>query len=87
MIVLIIVTLIEVILFITLLSKVFVEVSLPSNADSIIDTHRIDSVELVIRSKDSVIYNIKRYEKERIDEANALDDSASVELFKRLLSK
>ena len=55
--------------------------------DTIVNRIRIDSIEYVIRSKDSVINKIKYNEKKYIEKANELSDTASVELFKRLVSE
>lgn len=58
-----------------------------TNVDSVINRVRIDSIELVITQKDSTIVNIKNTIKDEINEANALSDSSSVELFERLVSE
>ena len=55
--------------------------------DTVINKVRIDSIEYVIRSKDSVINRIRYEEKKSIQEAVKLSDTASVELFKRLVSE
>ena len=57
-----------------------------TNVDSIINRVRIDSIELVITQKDSTIVNIKNTIEHEVKEANSLNDSASLELFKRLVS-
>ena len=57
-----------------------------TNVDSIINRVRIDSIELVITQKDSTIVNIKNTIEDEVKEANSLNDSASLELFKRLVS-
>lgn len=57
-----------------------------TNVDSIINRVRIDSIELVITQKDSTIVNIKNTIEYEVKEANSLNDSASLELFERLVS-
>lgn len=58
-----------------------------NKSDTAINRVRIDSIELVIKHKDSIINNIKIHEKDMVDKVNALSDSASWELFKRLVSE
>lgn len=58
-----------------------------TDVDSVINRVRIDSIELVITQKDSTIVHIKNTIKDEINEANALSDSSSVELFERLVSE
>ena len=57
-----------------------------TNVDSVINRVRIDSIELVITQKDSTIVNIKNTIEDEVKEANSLNDSASLELFERLVS-
>lgn len=58
-----------------------------SIADTSINRIQIDSIQLIIKQKDSIIYNIiEEIEYEKI-KADSLDDNGSVELFKRLLSE
>lgn len=57
-----------------------------TNVDSVINKVRIDSIELVITQKDSTIVNIKNTIEDEVKEANSLNDSASLELFERLVS-
>lgn len=57
-----------------------------TNVDSVINRVRIDSIELVITQKDSTIVNIKNTIEDEVKEVNSLNDSASLELFKRLVS-
>ena len=57
-----------------------------TNVDSVINSIRIDSIELVITQKDSTIVNIKNTIEHEVKEANSLNDSASLELFERLVS-
>ena len=55
--------------------------------DSIINCVRIDSIQLVIKTKDSIITKIKEYEKQEIENAANLNNSDAIELFKDLVSK
>ena len=57
-----------------------------TNVDSVINSVRIDSIELVITQKDSTIVNIKNTIEDEVKEANSLNDSASLEFFERLVS-
>nr|DAG95380.1 MAG TPA: hypothetical protein [Crassvirales sp.] len=57
-----------------------------TNVDSVINRVRIDSIELVITQKDSTIVNIKNTIEDEVKEANSFNDSASLELFERLVS-
>lgn len=57
-----------------------------TNVDSVINRVRIDSIELVITQKDSTIVHIKNTIEDEVKEANSLNDSASLELFERLVS-
>ena len=61
--------------------------NLINKCDTIVNRIRIDSIEYVIKSKDSIINKIKYDEKRYIEKANELSDTASVELFKRLVSE
>ena len=54
--------------------------------DTTINKVRIDSIEYIIRSKDSIINNIKYNEKEYSKKIDALDDDVNVKLFKELVS-
>ena len=54
--------------------------------DTVINKVQIDSIEYIIKTKDSVINKIKEDETKYIKKANELSDTASVELFKRLVS-
>lgn len=55
--------------------------------DSIINCVQIDSIQLVIKTKDSIITKIKEYEKQEIENAANLNDSDAIKLFKDLVSK
>ena len=57
-----------------------------NKCDTAINKVRIDSIEYIIRSKDSIINKIKYNEKEYSKKIDALDDNANVKLFKELVS-
>ena len=64
------------------------DVFAPSNkCDTVINKVRIDSIEYIIKSKDSIINKIKYNGKEYSKKIDALDDDANVKLFKELVSK
>lgn len=54
---------------------------LNNTIDTTINRYRIDSIELVIHTKDSVIYNIKHKADEEVFESLSDDDSAAVRRF------
>ncbi len=58
-----------------------------TNQDSVINKVRIDSIELIINKKDSVILKIKEYELKEIKQANNLNNNDAVVLFKKLVSE
>ncbi len=89
LIIVVIIALISLSLQIVIINKISsVEVTnLKTNIDSVINKVRIDSIELVIKEKDSTIVHIKNTIRDEIDKANALSDSSSVELFERLVSE
>lgn len=85
---LIVIAIIIVGLQIVIINKISsVEVNLNKDVDSIINKVQIDSIELVIKEKDSTIVHIKNTIRDEIDKANALNDSSSLELFERLVSE
>ena len=86
-IVLTIINIIVVLTFYGKLVKVVDGFSFINKCDTFINRLQIDSIEYCIRSKDSIINNIKIETNNEIENANALSDTASVELFKRLVSK
>ena len=57
-----------------------------NKCDTTINKVRIDSIEYIIKSKDSIINKIKYNEKEYSKKIDALDDNANVKLFKELVS-
>lgn len=59
----------------------------PNKCDTVINKVRIDSIEYIIKSKDSIINKIKHDTKEHNNKVDALDDDANVKLFKELVSK
>lgn len=76
-----------IILLITILNTRFSVDILPINkCDTVINKIRIDSIEYIIKNKDSIINKIKYDETKYIEKVNELGDTASVELFKRLVS-
>jgi len=84
----VIIAIIIVSLQIVIINKISsVEVNLNKDVDSIINKVQIDSIELVIKEKDSTIVHIKNTIRDEIDKANALNDSSSLELFERLVSE
>lgn len=88
LIIMVIIAIIIVSLQIVIINKISsVEVNLNKDVDSIINKVQIDSIELVIKEKDSTIVHIKNTIKDEIDKANALNDSSSLELFERLVSE
>lgn len=88
LIMLIVIVIIIVGLQIVIINKISsVEVNLNKDVDSIINKVQIDSIELVIKEKDSTIVHIKNTIRDEIDKANALNDSSSLELFERLVSE
>lgn len=83
-------SIVNLIILINILVNVNLEVedfALFNKCDTVINKIRIDSIEYVIRSKDSIVNNIKIETNNEIENANALTDTATVELFKRLVSK
>lgn len=58
-----------------------------TNPDSVINKVRIDSIELIINKKDSVILKIKEYELKEIKQADNLNNDDAVVLFKKLVSE
>ena len=58
-----------------------------NKCDTVINKVRIDSIEYMIKSKDSIINKIKYDTKEHNNKVDALDDDANVKLFKELVSK
>lgn len=58
-----------------------------TNQDSVINKVRIDSIELIINKKDSVILKIKEYELKEIKQADNLNNDDAVVLFKKLVSE
>jgi peptidoglycan hydrolase CwlO-like protein len=60
--------------------------ALTNKCDTVINKVLIDSIEYVIKSKDSIINKIKYDTKEYSEKIDALDDDANVKLFKELVS-
>lgn len=55
--------------------------------DTIYNTTTLDSIQYNITKKDSVIYKLKESMNDEIKEANNLNDSSSVKLFKSLVTE
>lgn len=88
LIIMVVIAIIIVGLQIVIINKISsVEVNLNKDVNSIINKVQIDSIELVIKEKDSTIVHIKNTIRDEIDKANALNDSSSLELFERLVSE
>lgn len=81
-----IVSVINLILTAVIIRKDCRSVSL-TNQDSVINKVRIDSIELIINKKDSVILKIKEYELKEIKQADNLNNDDAVVLFKKLVSE
>lgn len=81
-----IVSVINLILTAVIIRKDCRSVSL-TNQDSVINKVRIDSIELIINKKDSVILKIKEYELKEIKQADNLNNNDAVVLFKKLVSE
>lgn len=56
------------------------------HADTSYNKIKLDSINVEIGKHDTVIYNIKIKTKDEIDKVYQLNDSASIELFKQLVS-
>ena len=81
-----IVSVINLILTAVIIRKDCRSVSL-TNQDSVINKVHIDSIELIINKKDSVILKIKEYELKEIKQADNLNNDDAVVLFKKLVSE
>ena len=55
--------------------------------DTVINKVRIDSIEYIIKSKDSIINKIKYNEEESVKKIDVISNDANVELFKELVSE
>lgn len=69
------------------ISRFSVEANLYNKSDTAINRTRIDSIQLVIIERESVVYKLKEHEKDIDDKVISLSDSASWELFKKLVSE
>lgn len=69
------------------ISRFSVEVNSYNRSDTAINRTRIDSIQLVIIERESVVYKLKEHEKDIDDKVISLSDSASWELFKKLVSE
>lgn len=69
------------------ISRFSVEVNPYNRSDTAINRTRIDSIQLVIIERESVVYKLKEHEKDIDDKVISLSDSATWELFKKLVSE
>lgn len=69
------------------ISRFSVEANSYNRSDTAINRTRIDSIQLVITERESVVYKLKEHEKDIDDKVISLSDSASWELFKKLVSE
>nr|UVY10248.1 MAG: hypothetical protein [Bacteriophage sp.] len=69
------------------ISRFSVEANLYNRSDTAINRTRIDSIQLVIIERESVVYKLKEHEKDIEDKVISLNDSATWELFKKLVSE
>lgn len=69
------------------ISRFSVEANSYNRSDTAINRTRIDSIQLVIIERESVVYKLKEHEKDIDDKVISLSDSASWELFKKLVSE
>lgn len=69
------------------ISRFSVEVNSYNKSDTAINHVRIDSIQLVIIERESVVYKLKEHEKDIDNKVISLSDSASWELFKKLVSE
>jgi hypothetical protein len=86
----ILINVVNFILLVTICNEnVFVgdEFCLVNECDTVISKVRIDSIEYVIKTKDSIINNIKYELQEDIKKVDSFDNDANVELFKQLVSE
>lgn len=70
------------------ISRFSVEANSYNNkSDTAINHVRIDSIQLVITERESIVYKLKEHEKDIEDKVISLNDSATWELFKKLVSE
>lgn len=69
------------------ISRFSVEANSYNKSDTAINHVRIDSIQLVITKRESIVYKLKEYEKDIEDKVISLNDSATWELFKKLVSE
>lgn len=58
-----------------------------NKSDTAINHVRIDSIQLVIIKRESIVYKLKEHEKDIENKVISLNDSATWELFKKLVSE
>ena len=69
------------------ISRFSVEANSYNKSDTAINHVRIDSIQLVITERESIVYKLKEHEKDIKDKVISLNDSATWELFKKLVSE
>lgn len=69
------------------ISRFSVEANSYNKSDTAINHVRIDSIQLVITERESIVYKLKEHEKDIEDKVISLNDSATWELFKKLVSE
>lgn len=69
------------------ISRFSVEANSYNKSDTAINHVRIDSIQLVITERESIVYKLKEHEKDIENKVISLNDSASWELFKKLVSE
>lgn len=69
------------------ISNFSVEANSYNRNDTVINHTRIDSIQLVITERESIVYKLKEHEKDIEDKVISLNDSATWELFKKLVSE
>ena len=69
------------------ISRFSVEANSYNKSDTAINHVRIDSIQLIITERESIVYKLKEHEKNIEDKVISLNDSATWELFKKLVSE
>lgn len=64
-----------------------VEANSYNKSDTAINHVWIDSIQLVITERESIVYKLKEHEKDIENKVISLNDSATWELFKKLVSE
>lgn len=74
-------------LYLSIIRFSVVEINSYNKSDTAINHVRIDSIQLVITERESIVYKLKEHEKDIEDKVISLNDSATWELFKKLVSE